>query len=169
MEIWNTIVQTNTFNFIIFIILFAIIFKFAKVGNLITSMQIKVKQYVDDSKTAKLNSEDELKKAEEKAGKVGVEIKEILSNARLSRKILADANVQAENILVNADKLNDSNGKRIISDLSQEAALVSVELAKRHILSVLDKKPQYHAKFIEDSIKELDRFDFWWITKIIHW
>lgn len=165
MEIWNTIVQTNTFNFIIFVILFAIIFKFAKVGNLITSMQIKVKQYVDDSKIAKLNSEDELKKAEEKAGKVGVEIKEILSNAdlnamRLSRKILADANVQAENILVNADKLNDSNGKRIISDLSQEAALVSVELAKRHILSVLDKKPQYHAKFIEDSIKELDRFDF---------
>ena len=165
MEIWNTIVQTNTFNFIIFIILFAIIFKFAKVGNLITSMQIKVKQYVDDSKTAKLNSEDELKKAEEKAGKVGVEIKEILSNAdlnamRLSRKILADANVQAENILVNADKLNDSNGKRIISDLSQEAALVSVELAKRHILSVLDIKPLYHAKFIEDSIKELDRFDF---------
>lgn len=165
MEIWNIIVQTNTFNFIIFVIIFAIIFKFAKVGNLVTSMQAKVKQYVDDSTNAKEKSLIELKEAEEKADKVGSEIKEIIDNAdlnamRLGRKIMADANIQSENILFNADKVNDANGKKIISDLSQEAALVSVELAKRHIIRVLDKKPHYHAKFVEDSIKELDRFNF---------
>jgi len=165
MEIWNTIVQTNTFNFIIFVIIFAIIFKFAKVGDMITSMQEKVKQYVDDSTKAKETSIQELKKAEEKADKVGSEIKEIINNAdlnamRLGRKIMADANIQSENILLNADKINDANGKKIISELSQEAALVSVELAKRHIISVLDRKPHYHAKFVEDSINELDRFNF---------
>ena len=165
MEIWNTIVQTNTFNFIIFVILFAIIFKYAKVGSLITSMQAKVKQYVDDSEHAKEASAQELVKAEQKAANVETEIAEIVENAdlnatRLGRKILADANIQSENILSNAEKLNDSNGKKIISELSQQAALVSVELAKRHIIGVLDKKPQYHAKFVEDSIKELDRFNF---------
>ncbi|MBR2526488.1 ATP synthase F0 subunit B [bacterium] len=165
MQIFNIIVQTNTFNFIIFVILFAIIIKFAKVGNLISSMQLKVKQYVDDSEKAKINSETELKKAEEKVNNVGEEIKEIMDNAdlnavRIERKILADANIQSESILFNADKLNDANGKRIISDLSQEAALTSVELAKKHIIKVLDKKPQYHAKFIEDCIKELDGFTF---------
>lgn len=165
MDIWNIIVQTNTFNFIIFVILFAIIFKYAKVGNLISSMQIKVKQYIDDSEKAKVVSVQNLKEAEQKFANVETEIAEIVENAdlnatRLSRKILADANVQSENILLNADKLNDSNGKKIISELSQQAALVSVELAKRHIIDVLDKKPQYHAKFVEDSIKELDRFNF---------
>ncbi len=165
MEIWNTIVQTNTFNFIIFVIIFAIILKFAKIGNLITSMQSKVNQYIKDSEIAKENSIAELQKAKDKAEKVDSEIKEIIDNAdlnamRLGRKILADANIQSENILINADKINDSNGKKIISELTQEAALLSVELAKRHIISVLNKKPQYHAKFVEDSIKELDRFTF---------
>ena len=165
MEIWNTIVQTNTFNFIIFVIIFAIILKFAKIGNFITSMQSKVNQYIKDSEIAKENSIAELQQAKDKAEKVDSEIKEIIDNAdlnamRLGRKILADANIQSENILINADKINDSNGKKIISELTQEAALLSVELAKRHIISVLNKKPQYHAKFVEDSIKELDRFTF---------
>jgi len=165
MEIWNTIVQTNTFNFIIFVLIFAILLKVAKVGNLIASMQEKVKQFVNDSVFAKENSVQNLKKAEETASKVGLEIKEIIDNAdlnamRLGRKILADANVQSENILKSADKVNDANGKKIIYELSQEAALASVELAKKHIINVLDKKPQYHAKFLEDSINELDRFTF---------
>ncbi len=165
MEIWNTIVQTNTFNFIIFLLIFAFIFKYAKVGSLISSMQLKVNQYINDSNNAKNLSERELSEAEEKVSKVGSEIKEIIDNAdlnamRLGRKILADAHVQSESILLNADKVNDANGKKIISELTQEAALASVELAKRHIISVLDKKPHYHAKFVEDSIKELDRFNF---------
>ena len=118
MDIWNIIVETNTFNFIIFVIIFAIILKLAKVGNLITSMQSKVNQYVNDSTTAKENSELELKRAEEKVQKVGTEIKEIMDNAdlnamRLGRKILADANIQSEGILLNADKINDANGKKI--------------------------------------------------------
>ena len=165
MEIWNLIVKTNTFNFIIFVILFAIIIKYAKVGNMITSMQAKVKQFIDDSVNAKEKSKKELQIAEQKVQNVTSEIKEIHDNAdlnamRLERKILADANIQSESILQNADKINEANGKKIISELSQEAALVSVELAKRHIISVLKKKPQYHAKFVSDSINELDRFNF---------
>ncbi len=165
MEIWNLIVKTNTFNFIIFVALFAIIIKYAKVGNMITSMQAKVKQFIDDSVNAKEKSKKELQIAEQKVQNVTSEIKKIHDNAdlnamRLERKILADAHIQSESILQNADKVNEANGKKIISELSQEAALVSVELAKRHIISVLKKKPQYHAKFVSDSINELDRFNF---------
>ena len=165
IEIWNIIVQSNTFNFIIFVLVFAIIFKFARVGSLIEQMQDKVKQYVDDSNVAKENSIVDLKKAQDAVNLAGSEIKVIIDDAhlqalRLERKILADAHVQSENIILNADKVNESNGKNIISELSVATALASVELAKKHILSTLEKKPQYHAKFIEDSINELDRFKF---------
>ncbi len=165
MEIWNIIVQSNTFNFIIFVLVFAIIFKVARVGSLIEQMQAKVKQYVDDSNVAKENSIVDLKKAQDAVNLAGSEIKVIIDDAhlqalRLERKILADAHVQSENIILNADKVNESNGKNIISELSVATALASVELAKKHILSTLEKKPQYHAKFIEDSINELDRFKF---------
>lgn len=164
MEIWNIIVQSNTLNFIIMVVLFVVILKWVKAGSLITSMQEKVKRYIDDSTAAKENSQNELKQAEEYAGKVDSEIKELKENAdlsaeRLGKKILNEADVLTESILKNADKVNEANGKRIISRLSQDAAVASVELAKKHIINVLAKKPFYHAKFVEDSIKELDGFN----------
>lgn len=163
MEIWNIIVQSNTFNFIIFVIILAIIIKATKVSSLIEKMQLKIKQFVDDSAEAKQKSVRELKKAEEQALLTGSEVKNILGDAdlqamRMSRKIMADAHIQAENIVFNADKINDANGKKIISNLTVSTALASVELAKSHIISTLRKKPQYHAKFIEDSINEIDGF-----------
>lgn len=165
MEIWNIIVQSNTFNFVIFVILLAMIIKAAKVGLLIEKMQEKVRQFVEESDKAKENSVQELKKAEKDFETVGKEVKTIMDDAdlhsiRLSRKILADAKVQSDGIIFNADKINDANGKKIISNLSVATALASVELAKKHIVNTLSKKPQYHAKFIEDSINELDGFKF---------
>ena len=164
MEIWDIIVKSNTFNFIIFIAIFAVIIKAAKVGSLIENLQMKVKKFIDDSSAAKEQSVIDLKDAEIAASKAEDEIKEILDSAnlnamRLGRKIMADAHVQSENILFNADKINDSNGKKIISGLSRTTALAAAELAKKHIISTLAKKPQYHAKFIENSINELDRLN----------
>lgn len=165
MEIWNIIVQSNTFNFIIFVILLAIIVKYAKVGSLIEKMQEKIRQFVEDSDKAKADSVQELKNAENEFKTVGKEVKTILDDAdlssiRLSRKILADAKVRSDAIVLGSDKINDANGKKIISNLSIATAVASVEIAKKHIVRTLSKKPQYHAKFIEDSINELDRFNF---------
>ena len=165
MEIWNLIVKTNTFNFIIFVAIFAVIIKYAKVGKLIEGLQKKVFQAVDSSDEAKEQSLKELDSAKRKATMVGAEIKVILDEAdltamRLNRKIMADANIQSESIQANASKLVDSEGKHVISELSQNAALASVELAKRHIQRTLKEKPHYHAKFVEDSINEIDRFNF---------
>lgn len=165
MEIWNTIVNTNTFNFIIFVLLFAIIFKFAKVGKLISNMQNNVAKVIDDSENSKKDSLKVLKETENIVNNVNSEIKEIIDNAelnamRLKRKMLADANIMSDNILKNADKANYTKGQKIISELTQQTAIASVELAKKHIISVLEQKPQYHAKFLQDSIDELDRFSF---------
>lgn len=165
MEIWNTIVQTNTFNFIIFLLIFAWIFKIAKIGNVLTDMQNKVAKTIDDSVLAKEDSVKILNAAGETVKNVDKEVKEIIDNAdlsaiRLSRKIAADANTASESILKAADKANNAKGKEIISELSQETAFASIELAKNHIIKILEKKPHYHAKILQDSIDEIDRFSF---------
>ena len=165
MEIWNTIVQTNTFNFIIFVLIFAILLKFAKIGNVLSGMQNKVAKFIDDSKSAKEDSLKKLNEAQNTVSKVGDEIKKIIDNAdlnaiRLGRKMAADAKIVSENILKSAQKTNEAKGRKIIAELSQQTAMTSVELAKQHIINVLDKKPQYHAKFIQESIDEIDRFSF---------
>ena len=165
MEIWNLIVQTNTFNFIIFVAIFAVIIKYAKVGALIEGLQKKIFQSINLSDEANEKSLKELDLAKQKVNMVGSEIKVILDDAdltaiRLTRKIMADASIQAEIIKNSAQKVIDSEGKYLMSELTQNTALASVKLAKRHIQRTLAEKPYYHAKFIEDSINEIDRFDF---------
>lgn len=164
MEFWNVIVQSNTFNFLIFIGLFALLFKKINFGAMMDSLQAKVMVLIEDAKRAKDDSINELKKTQEVSSKVPMEVKNILDNAevtadRLGKRILEDAEKQVNSIYKNTDGVVESEGQKIISTLSKKTALASFELAKAHIVKTLQVKPQYHAKFIEDSINELDGFN----------
>ena len=164
MEFWNVIVQSNTFNFLIFIGLFALLFKKINFGAIMDSLQAKVMVLIEDAKRAKDDSINELKKTQEVSSKVPMEVKNILDNAevtadRLGKRILEDAEKQVNSIYKNTDGVVESEGQKIISTLSKKTALASLELAKAHIVKTLQVKPQYHAKFIEDSINELDGFN----------
>lgn len=164
MEFWNVIVQSNTFNFLIFIGLFALLFKKINFGAMMDSLQAKVMVLIEDAKRAKDDSINELKKTQEVSSKVPMEVKKILDNAevtadRLGKRILEDAEKQVNSIYKNTDGVVESEGQKIISTLSKKTALASLELAKAHIVKTLQVKPQYHAKFIEDSINELDGFN----------
>lgn len=165
MELWNTIVQTNTFNFVIFLLFFWWLGNYCKIGDVLTSLQQKIEKMIKDSEEAKKKSEEELLKAEDKVKNVDNEVKVILDNAedsasRLSAKILDDAQKVSESIERNTDKIIDSEGKKIISSLTQNTAEAAVKLAQRHIEQVLKEKPQYHAKFINECINELDKVNF---------
>lgn len=164
MEIWNLIVQSNTFNFLIFIGLFALLFKKINFGEMMDNLQAKVMTLIEDAKKAKDESIKELKKTQEISSKVPQEVKDILDNAdvtaeRLGKRILEEAEKQVNSIYKNTDSIVESEGQKIISGLSKKTALASLELAKNHIKKTLSDKPQYHAKFIEDSINELDGFN----------
>ncbi len=164
MEFWNVIVQSNTFNFLIFIGLFALLFKKINFGAMMDSLQAKVMVLIEDAKRAKDDSINELKKTQEVSSKVPMEVKNILDNAevtadRLGKRILEDAEKQVNSIYKNTDGVVESEGQKIISTLSKKTALASLELAKAHIVKTLQVKPQYHAKFIEDSINELNGFN----------
>ena len=164
MEFWNVIVQSNTFNFLIFIGLFALLFKKINFGAMMDSLQAKVMVLIEDAKRAKDDSINELKKTQEVSSKVPMEVKNILDNAevtadRLGKRILEDAEKQVNSIYKNTDGVVESEGQKIISTLSKKTALASLELAKAHIVKTLQVKPQYHAKFIEDSLNELDGFN----------
>ena len=164
MEFWNLIVQSNTFNFLIFIGLFALLFKKINFGAMMDKLQAKVMSLIEDAKKAKDNSIVELKRTQEISSKVPTEVRNILYNAevtadRLGKRILEEAEKQVNSIYKTTDSVVESEGQRIISNLSQKTALASLELAKNHIVKTLKAKPQYHVKFIEDSINELDRFN----------
>ena len=154
-------VQSNAFNFVTVILLLVIICKCAKVGQKLTSAQESVKDSIDNSIKAREDSIEELLKANAATESVKEEISEIEENCdnsitALNEKIEKETDVQIENIHKNTEKIINSENKQIVSELSGKTALAAVELAKKHIKEVLKNKPQYHQKFIEESINELE-------------
>ena len=162
MEIWTTIVQSNTFNFIIMIALFAFIIKKCKLAQKLDETILKIKETIDKSEDFKNASLEELKKADEKTNNIPAEIEEIekageqnLKN--IEEKLNKDSEDKINSIKANAEKAIDTKEKEIVSELSKKTILASIEVAKNHIINLLEKHPEYHQNFIKESIKELDR------------
>ena len=159
-DFWNIIVQSNTFNFAILVILLAIVFAKIDLPGIIEKIKNEVASSIENAKKERLNAEEELKSAEEKAGKTDSEVKLQLQNAENNAKNLAD------NILKNTDenikRIVDNIKKVILAEernlstkLTQETLNKAVDLAKQNILSKLDA--DMHQKLLDDSINEIDK------------
>ena len=115
MEFWNLIVQSNTFNFLIFIGLFALLFKKINFGAMMDKLQAKVMSLIEDAKKAKDDSIVELKRTQEISSKVPTEVRNILDNAevtadRLGKRILEEAEKQVNSIYKTTDSVVESEG-----------------------------------------------------------
>lgn len=162
MEIWKTFIQSNTFNFVVFALIFAWIFKKIDIKKAIAGLQNAVVEIIEAAKKEKQTALKELKSAKSAVKNLPKEVEKILSDADknadiLSKKVLADAKKQAENIELNAQKLITAEEKAAVSSITQKAAKASVDKALADITAALEKNPELHNKFIEDSIDELDR------------
>lgn len=157
--------ESNTFNFIIFLALFGLIFKKVNITGAINSLQAKIIKFIDDAKKEKDEAEAKLSTAENEVANLSEELKVIVEDAKKSAevigsKILDEAKKQVENIEANAIKVIDAEEKQLIAKLSKSTSKASVEVAKNHIQNVLEETPTLHEKFINESIDDLDRLNF---------
>ncbi|MDD3436513.1 MAG: ATP synthase F0 subunit B [Candidatus Gastranaerophilales bacterium] len=163
-QIWNIIVKSNTFNFIIFVLILVWIFKKINVNAIITSLQQKIIKILDEVKKNHEDAKNELLSAEKAVENLGEELKVIVEDATksaevISQKILSEAQKQIESIENNATKVIEAEEKLLISKLTESTSLASVETAKKHIKSTLEQTPTLHEKYINESIEELDRLN----------
>ena len=164
-RIWSTIVESNTFNFIIFVLIIAFILKKINIGAAISSLQQKIIKLIEDVKKERDNAHRELLQAEKAVENLGEELKEIVDDAQksakvLGEKILNEAQKQVEDIEQNAKKVIEAEEKLLISKLTKSTSQLAVETAKSHITDVLEQTPTLQEKYINESIDELDRLNF---------
>ncbi len=165
LKIWDTIVESNTFNFVIFVAIIAFVLKKAKIGDAIAALQQKIIKIIEEAKKNRDDAHSELLQAEKAVENLGTELKEIVSDAEnsakvLGEKILTEAKKQVEDIENNAKKVIEAEEKLLVSNLSKQTSKQSVEAAKSHITNVLTETPNLHEKYINESIDELDRLNF---------
>jgi len=164
-HIWNVFVTSNLFNFVVFIAIFAWIFKKFDLKGMLTGLQKKVSDLIEAAKREKAEATQELKKAETAVANLETELTVIVKEAQksaefISDKILKEAAAQIESIESNAVKVIDAEEKLLVSTLSKSASKASIAVAKSHIEKVLAETPTLQEKYINESIDELDRLNF---------
>ena len=162
MDFLNLVIESNIFNFLIMIVIFAFVFKKLEFSKKLDEAIVNIKETIEKSQEVFKESEDELNKNIEITKNIAGEIKEIEQKGEenlknIEEKLNKDSENQINSIKLNADKIVDAKEKEIVSEITKKTILASVEVARKHIINLLKKHPEYHQNFIKESIKELDR------------
>lgn len=161
-NIWNMIVQTNTFNFAILVLIFAVIFRKIKLGEVLENLKEEIVKAIKNAEEEKVRAKNELSEAQKSIKHLDEDIKSAISNAnsraeQIASQILTNTQKEIDLIKSNIDKVIKAEEKTISTTLADKTAKASIALAKNHIISVLEDQPELHEKYINESINELDR------------
>lgn len=165
LNIWDIIVKSNMFNFIVFVLILVWIFKKIDIASMIKSLQDKIIKIIDEVKKNHKDAKENLLNAEKSIEHLGEELETIVNDAKksavvISDKILTETQKQLESIESNAQKVIEAEEKMLISNLAKNTSKASIDSAQSHIKNILQQTPSLHEKYINESIDELDRLNF---------
>lgn len=160
MSFWETIVESNTFNFAILLLIFAILYKKLNVSSMIESVKSGIIKAVENAKNAKIEADTKLKRASDKVQNLQSEIDDKLNSAKVqasgvSKQIFDNAESVMHSLELNAKKIAASEEQKIIGNISQKTLEESVQLAKEDIINRLQSNPDLHNRLIEESIEAI--------------
>lgn len=160
MNFWNAILESNTFNFAILLLIFSILYKKLNVSSLVENLKSEVVKRIEDAKQERLQASQKLKDAQKSVENLDNEIKSQLSDAtqkaeNLSKQIISSAEEKVQQIKTNIQKVIEGEEKTLSARLNEKVLKSAIELAKERIKNELDANPQLHEKFITESIGEI--------------
>ncbi len=160
MNFWNAILESNTFNFAILLLIFAIFYKKLNVSSVIENLKSEIVKRIENAKQERLLANQKLQNAQKSVENLDDEIKAQLSDAtqkaeNLSNEIIATANKKATQISSNTKKIIEGEEKTLSAKLNDKVLKASIELAKEKIIKELETNPKLHENFITESIGEI--------------
>ena len=161
-EFWTLIVKSNTFNFIIMLIIFAIIWQKLNISEKLEDMRAKIASFIENSKHEKENAENQLSATKKDVENIKEEISKTLEQAKVSaQNVFEEINKMTHNavekIEANIDKIIDNETRKINSKLTNDTAQNAINLAKEKLQKMFDESPNLHEQYIEQSIEAIDR------------
>ena len=160
MSFWNAVVESNTFNFAILLLIFVILFNKLNINQIIENIKNQIEQTINSAKAEKEAAEAKLKNAKNLAKNVEQEIKIQIANAEekasaIEAQIAQNAQNQEKHIEQNVINLILAEEKTIGNNAISNTIHKATETAKEKIKSSLINNPDLHKKFIEESIRKI--------------
>ncbi len=161
---FSNILHSNVINFGIMIALFAFIAYKLKVGEKIENLRDSVKNKVEESDAIKDEAKKDYQKVADSLANIEDELKVIVDKAEetaksFEQKTRAELEKSVEMLKQNIEKQIETEQNHIQSELLNNAAVSSIEIAQRQIKTALDKDKKLHRKYIEEFINSLDKAD----------
>lgn len=160
MSLFEQILNTNIVNFIIVIATLALIFKKAKLGDVIERLSNDIKKSVEKSAANTQSALSEYKTVKKEAKNTPKLQEEILNNAKSStqntlNQIEQKTNIGVEEIKASLEKIYLSQGNKQKTSTINEISDVCIALAQEETLARLNNET--HKQLIDSSIDELDK------------
>lgn len=162
MNVWNVILESNTFNFIVLAIIIIYLMKKLRAGAALENLKNAIIKRIDDSKAEKEKALSELKTAEKAVENLDNEIKERYNLAEQNangviQQTVMNAENQVSHILQNAENAIENEEKQISAQLLKSTAEKALLTAKDIIAARLKENPELHEKYINEAIEDIDR------------
>lgn len=162
VNFWNLIVKSNTFNFIVLILIFAILFKKINISSIIEKIRDEIVNTIENAKKEQENAKNKLLNAEKAIENIDDEIKQKLNEASkraedMSKQILDNTDLRLKLIEKNIERVVNAEEKTLSAKMTEKTLKASVELAKKQIINMLESNPDMHNKYIDESIENIDR------------
>ena len=162
MNVWNVILESNTFNFIVLAIIIIYLMKKLRAGAALENLKNAIIKRIDDSKAEKEKALSELKNAEKAVENLDNEIKERYNLAEQNadgviQQTVMNAENQVSHILQNAENAIENEEKQISAQILKSTAEKALSTAKDIIAARLKENPELHEKYINEAIEDIDR------------
>lgn len=159
---WNIIVESNTFNFAILLLLFAILYKKLNVTNVVEKIKQGIINSINNVKEEQAKAKTRLAQAQKSIENIDEDIAKQLEEASqraegLANQILSNTNNKVQLIEKNVERVISAEEKTLSAQMTEKTLNASIELAKKHIISTLENNQDLHNKFIDESIQNIDR------------
>ena len=164
-SLWNLIVASNTFNFIVLVVIIAVVMSKLRVPELLTGLKDSIIAKIEASKKAKSDAEVSLSEALDKVKNLSNEVDEKLSLAKMQADNVAESIQEAakrriRQISDNGEKVIDAENKTLYTKLSDDTVKASINMATDYITRRLKENPDLHKRYIDEGIKELEKVVF---------
>lgn len=162
LNILKELATSNTINFAIMAILLGGIIKKLHLSTAFEKSIEAIKNQISNSETEKANSSKILGKNKDLIEKLPNELEEMekTSQSKLTafeEKIEDNTRKTIENLVLTTDRIKTIEEKKVSNLLTQSTSKEALELAKNRICELLEKNPEMHNDFIQQSIDELDK------------
>jgi len=131
-------------------------------GEILPKAIDAVKDRIQKSDTEKARAQKVLDEAKALIDRLPQDIETLEKNsadkiAVFKNELENNARKTIESLQQNINRTLEIEEKKISNVLTDKTSLASVELAKQHIINVLNSNPELHNQFIQNSLDELDR------------